>query len=347
MQKRDFLYELPPELIAQTPLSERSASRLLTLDSVTGSILDCRFTDLVQLLNAGDLLVFNNTRVIPARLLGTKSTGGKVEILIERVLDDAHVLAQVRANKPPKTDSCLRIEEAFEMQVVARRGDFFELRSIDSQPIGTLLKIYGRIPLPPYIQRPVNREDSERYQTVYAQCAGAVAAPTAGLHFDMALLKRLESRGVEFSFITLHVGAGTFQPVRVEDIRQHRMHAEYVRVNRSVYDAVIRCRERGGRVVAVGTTSVRGLETAALEGEFRPYAGDTRLFISPGFRFKVVDVLITNFHLPASTLLMLVCAFGGHSQVMNAYQHAINQRYRFYSYGDAMWVTRRMVENGM
>jgi S-adenosylmethionine:tRNA ribosyltransferase-isomerase len=347
MQKRDFLYELPPELIAQTPLPERSASRLLALDGATGCILDYRFSDLVQLLHSGDLLVFNNTRVIPARLLGSKLTGGKVEVLIERVLDDAHVLAQVRANKPLKNDSCFWVEEAFEMQVVARRGEFFELRSIDSRPIGTLLQEYGRIPLPPYINRPVNREDSERYQTVYAKYAGAVAAPTAGLHFDSMLLKRLERRGIEFSFITLHVGAGTFQPVRVEDIQQHRMHAEYVQVNQPVCDAVFRCQQRGGRVVAVGTTTVRGLETAALEGELRPYMGETRLFISPGFRFKVVDVLITNFHLPVSTLLMLVSAFGGHPQVMNAYQHAVDQRYRFYSYGDAMWVTRCMAENGI
>ena len=289
---------------------------------------------------ARDLLVFNNTQVIPARLRGTKQTGGKVEVLIERVLDEQRVLAQVRASKSPQANSRLRLEDAFEVQVLARWDEFYELKTLDGQPVLALLEKYGHVPLPPYINRPVEREDRERYQTVYAKHAGAVAAPTAGLHFDRVLLKSLEAMGIEAAFITLHVGAGTFQPVRVQDLHKHKMHAEYVEVTQAVCDAVFRCREQGGRIVAVGTTAVRGLETAACNGGLKPFRGDTRLFIVPGFRFQVVDVLITNFHLPASTLLMLVSAFGGHAYVMNAYRHAINERYRFYSYGDAMLITQ-------
>ena len=337
---RDFQYELPAELIAQHPLPERSSSRLLALNGSSGLIQDRKFGDLPDLLDARDLLVFNNTQVIPARLRGTKQTGGKVEVLIERVLDQHRVLAKVRASKSPQANARLRLEDAFEVQVVARWDDFYELKTLDELPVLALLEKYGHVPLPPYINRPVNSEDRTRYQTVYAKHAGAVAAPTAGLHFDRVLLKSLQAMGIETAFITLHVGAGTFQPVRVQDLHRHKMHAEYAEVTQAVCDAVFRCHKQGGRVVAVGTTAVRGLETASYDGGLKPFRGDTRLFITPGYRFQVVDALITNFHLPASTLLMLVSAFGGHTSVMNAYRYAVNERYRFYSYGDAMLITR-------
>ncbi len=340
MHVRDFRYELPPELIAQHPLPERCASRLLCLDGKSGSIEDGRITDLPHKLRAGDLLVFNDTRVIPARLFGRKTTGGKVEVLVERVLDERRLLAQVRSSKALRPGAQLRLEGELKGQVVNRQGEFYMLEFPEQRPVMELLSSHGHIPLPPYIRRSDEENDRSRYQTVFARRPGAVAAPTAGLHFDEALLERLAQAGVESCFITLHVGAGTFQPIRVTDIREHRMHAEYIEVSREVCDAVTRCRERSGRVVAVGTTSVRALEAAAGGGELDPYKGETEIFITPGFHFRVVDTLITNFHLPESTLLMLVCAFGGYDRIMAAYRHAVAQNYRFYSYGDAMMVSR-------
>jgi S-adenosylmethionine:tRNA ribosyltransferase-isomerase len=344
MRTRDFCYELPPELIAQYPLPERSASHLLCVNGDTGALADCRFADLPALLDNRDLLVFNNTRVIPARLFGHKSTGGRVEVLIERVLDDHRALAKVRASKPPRAGGRLRLEDAMEAMVIDRHDDLFELRFEGDQSLMALLEAHGHVPLPPYITRRDVTSDHTRYQTVYARRPGAVAAPTAGLHFDQAVLSKLQMKGVEQAYVTLHVGAGTFQPVRVDDISRHRMHAEHVEVSPTDCEAIERCRERGGCVIAVGTTVVRSLEAAAAGGRLRPFNGDTDIFITPGFKFNVVDALITNFHLPESTLLMLVCAFGGHARVMHAYRHAIGQRYRFYSYGDAMFVTRNHVQ---
>ncbi len=336
MRRRDFHYDLPPELIAQTPAAERPASRLLHLRREDGALFDRRFRDLPQLLRPGDLLVLNDTRVIPARLHGRKETGGRVEVLVERPLGEREALAHVRASKAPKPGTRLHFEEAATAEVTGREGDLFRL--VFDAPLMAVLDAHGHMPLPPYIEREDEAEDAERYQTVYAAHPGAVAAPTAGLHFDEALLAILAGQGVEQARVTLHVGAGTFQPVRVDDIREHRMHSEWLRVPADVVAAVERTRARGGRVVAVGTTVVRSLETAAREGELRPYEGETDIFITPGFRFRVVDALITNFHLPESTLLMLVSAFAGHETVMRAYRHAVEQRYRFFSYGDAMFI---------
>jgi len=338
MQARDFWYELPEQFIAQRPLEDRSASRLMCVDGTTGGIRDRRFFELAMELNPGDLLILNNTRVIPARLYGAKPTGGRVEVLIERVLDARDVVAQVRASKPPKPGGRLELEGGVAVDVLERRDGFYILRLLDPRPVMEILAAHGHVPLPPYIRRSDEPTDRSSYQTVYAEHPGAVAAPTAGLHFDAKLLQNLSEREVEIDFVTLHIGAGTFQPVRVDDISKHRMHPEYVKVPASVCAAVTRCRQRDGRVVAVGTTTVRGLETAARDGDLKAFEGDTELFITPGFEFRVIDVLITNFHLPESTLLMLVCAFGGYEQVMRAYQHALEQRYRFYSYGDAMLI---------
>jgi S-adenosylmethionine:tRNA ribosyltransferase-isomerase len=340
MQRRDFHYDLPPELIAQYPLPKRSASRMLCLDGSSGAVRDSVFDALAEELHPGDLLVFNDTRVIPARLYGSKASGGRVEVLVERLLDEHRVLAQVRASKSPRPGTMLCLEQRLEVEVLGRDDDLFELRFADPRPVGEVLEAVGRMPLPPYIERAVEPADLERYQTVYAERPGAVAAPTAGLHFDEGLLERLSARGVERAFITLHVGAGTFQPVRAERLEDHRMHAEWVEVSGGVCAQVRAARARGGRVVAVGTTAVRSLETAAQDGDLRTFRGETRLFIHPGFRFRAVDALITNFHLPESTLLMLVCAFGGYEAVMSAYRHAVAQRYRFFSYGDAMFVSR-------
>jgi S-adenosylmethionine:tRNA ribosyltransferase-isomerase len=340
MQTRDFHYDLPHALIAQHALPERRASRLLCLDGSTGGIRDHQFRDLIELLQPGDILVFNDTRVIPARLFGVKPTGGKVEVLVERVLDDRHMLAQIKASKPPKPSGQLLLEGAFKMRVVFRIGEFFKLESLDRRPLFDLLDDYGRTPLPPYIDRPPVAADRSRYQTVYARHPGAVAAPTAGLHFDEQLLAELKIFGVELEFITLHVGAGTFQPVRAQQIELHTLHPETAVVTPQACEAIKRCRARGGRVVAVGTTTVRGLETAALAGTLQPFSGETQLFITPGFRFRVIDAVITNFHLPGSTLLMIVSAVGGHHHVMAAYRHAVERQYRFYSYGDAMLITR-------
>ncbi|VAX04302.1 S-adenosylmethionine:tRNA ribosyltransferase-isomerase [hydrothermal vent metagenome] len=348
MRRTDFYFDLPDELIAQHPAAERTASALLCLDG--GTLTDRQFRDLPQLLHPGDLLVFNDTRVIPARLFGQKETGGKVEVLVERVLDERRVLAHVRASKSPKTGSHLSLEGDIVAEMLGRRGELFELvlsssRS-ESRAIGEsaldLLEAHGHMPLPPYISRTDANDDRERYQTVYADKRGAVAAPTAGLHFDQAMLDTLAAQGVDSVFITLHVGAGTFQPVRVENIHDHHMHAETIEVSEAVVEAVARTRARGGRVVAVGTTCVRSLESAARVGggELRSFAGDTDIFITPGYEFRVVDALLTNFHLPESTLLMLVSAFAGYENVMAAYRHAVAQRYRFFSYGDAMFLSR-------
>lgn len=339
MQLSDFNYELPPELIAHQPLAQRTASRLLVVDGASGQLSDKQFSDLPDLLQAEDLLVFNDTRVIPARLHGKKSTGGKVEVLIERVLDTQHVLAHVRASKAPKKGACLLLESAIKAEMIGRDGDLFHLRFISERPVLELLEAYGHIPLPPYIERPDESSDRERYQTVYARNPGAVAAPTAGLHFDNTLLNTIAAKGIATTTVTLHVGAGTFQPVRINDLSQHIMHAEYAEVSEATCKAVADCKARGGRVIAVGTTSVRSLESAAQSGVLKPFQDETRLFITPGYQFNVVDAMVTNFHLPESTLLMLVSAFSGHETIRTGYHHAINNAYRFFSYGDAMFLT--------
>jgi S-adenosylmethionine:tRNA ribosyltransferase-isomerase len=340
LRKSDFHYDLHVALIAQAPLAERAASRLLCLDGATGHIDDRAFADLPALLRRGDLLVFNDTRVIPARVFGEKDTGGRIELLVERVLDERCALAQCRASKPPKPGQWLRLDGGVRARVVARHGEFYEVDFDITEPLVQVLERVGHIPLPPYITRPDAREDRERYQTVFAQTPGAVAAPTAGLHFDNDLLARLEQMGIERAFVTLHVGAGTFQPLRVDDIAQHRMHREWLEIGPDTTARVNAAKREGRRVIAVGTTVVRALETAADDaGNIRPFRGETDIFITPGYRFRVVDALITNFHLPESTLLMLVCAFGGKENVLNAYRHAVEARYRFFSYGDAMFVT--------
>jgi S-adenosylmethionine:tRNA ribosyltransferase-isomerase len=343
MLRTDFSFELPEQLIARYPQPERSASRLLKLNRNTGELAHHHFTDLLQALEPGDLLVFNNTRVIPARLFGQKASGGKVEVLVERLLDEQRFLAHVRASKAPKPGTMLLLENDAEVEMVQRHGELFELKVTGTEPVLAMLERLGHMPLPPYIDRPDAASDRERYQTVYNQKPGAVAAPTAGLHFDQPLLDALKAKGVEFAFVTLHVGAGTFQPVRVDNVLEHQMHAEYIEVPVEVVSAVHACKARGNRVVAVGTTSVRSLESAAqfakTQGQpLQPYSGDTRIFIYPGYQFEVVDALITNFHLPESTLIMLVSAFSQRDFVMNAYQTAIAEQYRFYSYGDAMLI---------
>lgn len=336
MRRADFHFDLPPELIAQHPTPDRAGSRLLFLDGDTGELRDLRFRDLAELLRPGDLLVFNDTRVIPARLFGHKFSGGKVEVLVERILDEHRVLAHVRASKSPKAGSRLFLEESVEVEVLGRQEALFEL--CFPGDVMETLEAKGRIPLPPYIERAVEEEDLSRYQTVFAHRHGAVAAPTAGLHFDEEMLARLEQLGVRTAYVTLHVGAGTFQPVRSDDIREHRMHSEYLEVPEATCDAIEQTRVGGGRVVAVGTTVVRSLESAARSGKVRPFKGETEIFIYPGYQFHVVDALLTNFHLPESTLLMLVSAFAGYEEVMAAYRHAVAQRYRFFSYGDAMFL---------
>jgi S-adenosylmethionine:tRNA ribosyltransferase-isomerase len=334
----DFDYELPPGLIAQHPSETRSGSRLLCVGAF---LADRRFFELPRLLAAGDLLVFNDTRVIKARLAGEKASGGRVEVLIERVLSEHEALAQVRASKPPRAGSAMRLADSIEVRVLAREGEFYRLRFPEGAVVSQLLERHGSVPLPPYITRAPRGEDERRYQTVYARSAGAVAAPTAGLHFDEPLLAALAKRGVEFAWVTLHVGAGTFQPVRVKNLAKHRMHGERYEIPPATAAAIGRTRERGGSVVAVGTTTVRCLEaSAAVHGAPVAGAADTDLFITPGFEFRVVDRLVTNFHLPKSTLLVLVSAFAGIERVRRAYSHAIEQRYRFYSYGDAMLVDK-------
>ena len=343
MQLSDFSYKLPPELIAQEALADRSASRLLHLDTSANSaqLHDKHFNDILDLINPNDLLVFNNTRVIPARLTGQKESGGKIEVMIERVIDDHRALAHVRANKSPKAGGKLLLENVINAEVIARHDTLFEIQFLHESTVYELLEAFGHIPLPPYIEREDTEDDRERYQTVFAEEVGAVAAPTAGLHFTPELLQALYDKGVESAKVTLHVGAGTFLPVRVDNLEDHVMHAEWVEVDQATCDAVAACKARGGKVVAVGTTSVRSLESAAKEsGTSRPFIGDTRLFITPGFNFNVVDAMITNFHVPESTLLMLVSAFSGYDNIMNAYRHAVEQKYRFFSYGDAMFLEK-------
>ncbi|MCP5298827.1 MAG: tRNA preQ1(34) S-adenosylmethionine ribosyltransferase-isomerase QueA [Chromatiaceae bacterium] len=337
MRLSDFRYELPECQIAQRPLERRGDSRLLFLPA-QGAVEDRVFASLLDLVRPGDLLVFNDTRVVPARLLGNKDSGGRVEILVERVTADDEALAHIRASKPPRSGGRLMVGDA-PIEVVGRDDDLYLLRT-QGGSFAELMRRYGHVPLPPYIRRVDDPHDAERYQTVYAQRPGAVAAPTAGLHFDRDMLDRLDAAGIERATVTLHVGAGTFQPVRVDDLDQHRMHSEWLEVGQDAVDAVARARERGGRVVAVGTTSVRSLEAAAAAGELTAFRGDTRLFIRPGYRFRVVDALLTNFHLPESTLLMLVCAFAGYARTMAAYRHAVAHGYRFFSYGDAMLAER-------
>jgi S-adenosylmethionine:tRNA ribosyltransferase-isomerase len=334
----DFDYHLPPELIAQFPLPERTASRLLVADG--DQLEDRRFSEITQLLRAGDLLVFNDTRVLHARLHGVKDSGGRVEVLIERPIGRHEALAQIRASHAPWPGSRLVLEGVLEIQVVAREGTFFLLRFPGDEDLVDLLERHGKLPLPPYIQRQSEDTDEARYQTVYARSRGSVAAPTAGLHFDAPLLDALRAQGVDFAWLTLHVGAGTFQPVRVEDLAHHRMHRERYVIPVDTANALAAARARGGRIVAVGTTSLRALEAAAQEGEILAGPGETELFILPGFRFRTADALITNFHLPKSTLLMLVSAFGGLENMRRAYAHALAGRYRFFSYGDAMFITR-------
>ena len=331
----DFDFDLPPERIAQVPLAERSASRLLQLDG--DAIVDRQFGDIVDLLEAGDLLVMNDTRVLKARFFGVKETGGQVEVLVERVLDHRTVLAQVRASKSPKPGNRIRLAAAFDVVVGKRAGEFFTL-TFDAD-VFDLIEAHGRLPLPPYIDHAADAFDEQRYQTVYAKQPGAVAAPTAGLHFDQALLARLAAKGVHFAYVTLHVGAGTFQPVRVEVLAEHDMHTEWYTVPQATVDAVAAARVAGRAVVAVGTTSLRALESASQSGQLVAGSADTALFITPGYTFKTVTRLVTNFHLPKSTLLMLVSAFAGYQPIRRAYAHAIASQYRFFSYGDAMLLT--------
>ena len=337
MKRTDFHFDLPQELIAQQPLERRSDSRLLHLPRTAGGPADRMFRHLPELVKAGDLLVFNNTRVIPARLFGRKETGGRVEVLIERLLSDEECLAQLRVSKSLREGSRVIIDDGAALEWVGREDSFFRLRAV-GVGLTELLEAHGHMPLPPYISREDTPADRERYQTVYARTPGAVAAPTAGLHFDQSVLDALAEKGIERAEVTLHVGAGTFQPVRCDEIEEHRMHAEYLEVSQATCDAVARTRERGGRVIAVGTTAVRSLETAARKGELQPFAGDSRIFIYPGFRFQVIDGLLTNFHLPESTLLMLVSALAGRERILSAYRHAVRARYRFFSYGDAMLI---------
>lgn len=336
MKKSDFNYHLPPELIAQKPLAQRSASRLLQLNRHTSTVCDSQFSDFIGMLTRNDLLVFNDTKVIPARLYASKATGGKVEILIERIEGRCQALAHIRASKSPKADSLLRLQNGVVCKVLGRDNDLFRLQFETEASVLELLAQIGHMPLPPYIDRPDDNEDLDRYQTVFAKQAGAVAAPTAGLHFDDATMHKLEQNGIQRCFVTLHVGSGTFQPVRVDDLTQHVMHKEFFQVSEACVEAVKQAKARGGRVVAIGTTAVRALESASVSGELVAGCGDTQLFITPGYCFKTVDAMLTNFHLPESTLLMLISAFAGYQAVMGAYQHAIEQRYRFFSYGDAM-----------
>ena len=337
MRTQDFDFFLPDALIAQHPTNARNASRLLHLNGNSGQLNDKLFVDLPDFLSAGDLLVFNDTRVIKARLFGHKATGGNVELLVERVLDTQHVLAHIRASRAPKVGAMLKLADAINAEVIGREGDLFHVKFLGDVPVLDLLELHGAMPLPPYITHTAEAEDDERYQTVYAKHAGAVAAPTAGLHFDEAMLATLKAKDINIAYVTLHVGAGTFQPVRVDNIADHKMHSEIYHIPQATAELIQNTKINGGKIIAVGTTTLRTLESAAryqletLAGE-----GETNIFITPGFNFKIVDKLITNFHLPKSTLLMLVSAFAGFEPIKNAYAHAVKQQYRFFSYGDAM-----------
>ncbi|EKD70608.1 MAG: hypothetical protein ACD_46C00482G0001 [uncultured bacterium] len=340
MQLSDFHFDLPPELIARYPLSQRSASRLLCVEN--NAIIHRQFRDVLDLIQEGDLLVFNDTKVIPARLIGQKMTGGQAEVLVERILDKHRILAQVRVSKPPRIGDFLQFHHLVQLEVTDRVNQFYELKyNGDDQSILEVIETIGQIPLPPYMHRVPDENDKVRYQTIYAKHKGSVAAPTAGLHFDELLIEKLHEKNVQIGFLTLHIGAGTFAPVRVENIREHKMHPEYLEVPATLCEQIRETKSQGNRVIAVGTTSMRSLETANQSGEIAPYHGETSIFIYPGYEFRCVDALITNLHLPCSTLLMLVCAFGGYEQVMQAYGEAVAKKYRFYSYGDSMWVSKK------
>ena len=341
MRTLDFDFYLPEALIAQHPTKNRSASRLLRLDGNTGSIQDVMFTNLLEALNSGDLLVLNDTRVIKARLFGEKLTGGKIEVMIERVVDAHHALAQIKASRAPKAGSKLVIAGKVEAEVIGRQEDLFLLQFSDSHEVMDILDLHGSLPLPPYITHAADADDETRYQTVFAKHAGAVAAPTAGLHFDDTMLNQLKAKGVNIAFVTLHVGAGTFKPVKTELIADHKMHSEIYTIPQATIDLIAATRTNGGKVTAVGTTALRALESAAQHQALQAGQGETAIFITPGYSFKVVDRLLTNFHLPKSTLLMLVSAFAGFENTMRAYQHAIEKQYRFFSYGDAMLIERK------
>ena len=341
MRLDDFDFVLPKDLIAQRPAKERAASRLLCLDGRTGDLADRRFRDLPQAIGANDVVVFNDTRVINARLFGVKASGGQVEIVIERLIDARSALVQLRASKPPRADSSIHLFGGMTARVLGRDGEFYRLQFESDADLPAYLERHGGVPLPRYIEHAPDAEDANRYQTVYSRHPGAVAAPTAGLHFDEAMLAELRRRGIATAYITLHVGAGTFQPVRVNDIRNHVMHSEWFNVPPETAAAIERARARRGRVLAVGTTTLRALESAAAGGKLRAGLGETNLFILPGYRFRVVERLLTNFHLPRSTLLMLVSAFGGMEYIRRAYRHAVSKRYRFFSYGDAMLIERQ------
>ncbi len=354
MQVADFHFTLPEHLIAKAPKKERTSSRLMQLDGNTGELNHRVFSDLVDMVEPGDLLIFNNTRVIPARMFGQKATGGKVEILVERLLDEHSVLAHVRANKAPKPGNIIHFEaqgassQVIEAEMICRHDDLFELRFTSSDSVLSILEQNGHMPLPPYIDRPDTDEDKERYQTVYNEKPGAVAAPTAGLHFTEALLDKLKEKGVNSEFVTLHVGAGTFQSIRVDDVLQHKMHSEYAEVPDHVIETIRKTKANGKRVIAIGTTSVRSLESAAWKSgmetgrfdQLTSFTGETDIFIYPGYEFKLVDAMVTNFHLPESTLIMLVSAFAGKENILKGYNEAIAQEYRFFSYGDAMFLTK-------
>ena len=339
MNLSDFDYHLPDELIALYPTEQRTASRLLALDKTNGEIFHYKFTDLIDALRPNDLLVFNNTRVIPARLFGEKASGGKVEIMIERISSGSRGIAQIRASKSPKPDTIIHLDKGLSLRVIDRIDDMFLIESNDEASLSMVLQAVGHMPLPPYIDREDENLDRERYQTVYASRDGAVAAPTAGLHFDQVVLRKLSKKGINFTYVTLHVGAGTYQPVRESYIPDHKMHAEYVEVSADVCNDIRMAQAAGGRVIAIGTTAVRSIETASVElGWIEPYYGDTEMFIYPGYQFKTVDAMLTNFHLPQSSLIMLVSAFAGRENTLKAYQQAINEQYRFFSYGDAMFI---------
>jgi S-adenosylmethionine:tRNA ribosyltransferase-isomerase len=349
MRVADFSFDLPQDLIARYPKADRSASRLMALNGNSGAIDDLGFSQLIERLLPGDLLVFNDTRVIPARMFGQKISGGKIEVLVERLLDEHRVLAHIRASKAPKVGAKLILEGKVKATMLARHDTLFELEIHGDKPVLAVLDEIGHMPLPPYIDRPDEDSDRERYQTVYNEKPGAVAAPTAGLHFDDQLMDKIKAKGIEFAFITLHVGAGTFQPVRVEEIADHIMHSEYVEVPQKVVEQIANTKKNGGRIIAVGTTSVRSLESAAQAAlknatPLSEFYGDTDIFITPGYQFQVIDALITNFHLSESTLLMLVSAFSGYDNIKAAYQHAVQQEYRFFSYGDAMFLTKQALE---
>ena len=346
MKVSDFSFQLPESLIARYPKSERSGSRLLSLDGVTGEINHRQFPDILELINQGDLLIFNDTRVIPARMFGEKETGGKIEVLVERVLDNSSFLAHVRSSKSPKPGCKLRLENSVDAVMVKRQGSLFEIHIDNPLSVLEVLEKIGHMPLPPYIDRPDEEADKERYQTVYNKNPGAVAAPTAGLHFDQNILDKIKAKGADLAFVTLHVGAGTFQPVKVDNILEHHMHSELAQVSQEVVDKIIATKKKGGRVIAVGTTSVRSIESAAAATlakgtPLAPYFAETDIFIYPGYKFQLIDAMLTNFHLSESTLLMLVSAFSGKENIDNAYKIAIQEQYRFFSYGDAMFLTNQ------